>query len=104
MRFIVDLYRYIIIGLCGLAIILGAFAVIAALDVNGPLLGQYPGWVIAVAFASAVLFILSIGGLAIIVSLHDRHAELADAALELKTTLDRIADTLAYGADREHDR
>lgn len=103
MRFIVDLYRYSIIALCGLAIILGAFAIFAALDVNGPLLGQYPGWVIAVAFASAVLFILSIGGLAIIVSLHDRHAELADAAQDIKVTLDRIADTLAYGTDREHD-
>lgn len=104
MRFIVDLYRYIIVAFCAVALIAGTVTLFVALDQNGGLGAAYPGWVLAVALAVAVSFILSIGGLALVVSLHDRHADLSDTAAEMKLTLDRIADILAYGTDKEREQ
>lgn len=104
MRFIVDLYRYIIIVFCGLALIGGAVALFAALDPSGPLAGAYPAWVIAAALATAMLFILSIGGLAIIVSIHDRHAALSDSVEQTAAALERMAAALERRASMEHDR
>lgn len=94
MRFIVDLYRFIIVAFCAVALIGGAVALFAALDTNGPLAGAYPGWVSAIAAAVAVMFILTVGGLAMIISIHDRHAELANAAGTTAAALERIADRL----------
>lgn len=99
MRFIVDLYRYIIVGFCGVAIIALAFAFFTLIDQSGPA-GSYPAWSIAATLGAAVLMILSIGGLAIIVSLHDRHAELTEAAGEIIEAIDRLTETLARREDQ----
>lgn len=92
MRFIVDLYRYIIVALCGITVIALAFAFFAFIDASGPTGGAYPEWVIAATIVVAIVFVLSIGGLAIIISLHDRHAELTDAANDIRDALNRIAE------------
>ncbi|WP_375272683.1 hypothetical protein [Sphingomonas sp.] len=101
MRFIVDLYRYILVALCGITIIALAFAFFAFIDASGPTGGAYPEWVIAATIVVAIVFVLSIGGLAIIISLHDRHAELTDAAHDIRDALNRIADARP---SRESDR
>lgn len=94
MRFIVDLYRYIIVIFCGIALIGGAILLFAALDPGGPLAGAFPEWVIGASIFAAILFIQSVGGLALLVSLHDRHAALANTAYNATLALERIADRI----------
>lgn len=101
MRFIVDLYRYIIVAFCGVAVVGGAVLLFAGLDPDGPLAGAYPAWAIAVAAVVAIMFVLSIGGLALLISLHDRHAALADATQEAASALQVIARNVQYRDSRQ---
>ena len=93
MRFIVDLFRYIIFAFCGLMIIA---AVLIALNLGSVETGSWPaGLVIAAIFVVFGLVVLNLGGIAILVSMHDRHAELVEEAVELNGVLSEIARALA---------
>ncbi|ODP37084.1 hypothetical protein [Sphingomonas turrisvirgatae] len=87
MRFVVDLYRYILLTLVGLVIIGLLLLTFAAFDPNGPFQGEYATPVMLGAFTMALFLVLSVGGLAIIISIHDRHAEIADSISELVDAL-----------------
>lgn len=91
MRFIVDLYRYLLIGLCGVFLI-GFFLLLFLLH-RAPV-GLTSGLsvgIIASAAAAGVLLILSLGVTAILISLHDRHAALVDGIGEIAMSLEAIA-------------
>lgn len=74
MRFIVDLYRYLILLFCAgvlIALTLGILIVTG----NHQLFATWgPVTIISVAVA-LVMLIVSLGGIATLISIHDRHAE-----------------------------
>jgi hypothetical protein len=87
MRFVVDLYRYVLLVLLALVIIGILLLTFAAVDPNGPFQGEYATPAILAMLAAGVFLTLSIGGLAIVISIHDRHAEIADHIGELVAVL-----------------
>ncbi len=88
MRFIVDLYRYLIVALCGLILISLAYGTVAG--IGSGLFDTPMGLLWALGLAMILIFlILSIGAVAIVISIHDRHAEAVDE-------LERIADVLEW--------
>lgn len=85
MRFIVDLYRCLIYFYCAAIIIAVALAIFLALDRSGP--SSLSMDVILIGAAILSIVILNLGGIAILVSFHDRH-------IEVVKSLDRIAISL----------
>lgn len=86
MPFIVSIFKYLILAVCFLALVALALLVFAAVDPNGPLHGAAP-YVIPGALVGVVFLILNLGAVAILVSLHDRHKEIAEG-------VHRIADAI----------
>ncbi|WP_379553555.1 hypothetical protein [Qipengyuania sp. DGS5-3] len=88
MRVIVDLYRYLIIGIFALVIIGATFGLVRGL--NTGFLGTETGilWVFA-AILIIVLMILSLGMVAVAISIHDRYSEVG-------SEIERIADLMEY--------
>jgi hypothetical protein len=91
MRFIVDLFRNILIGLCAVVVIAAALLVFAAVDHSGPLGAQLTGTIVLVALSALTLLVLNIGGIAILISIHDRHVEIADNTGMMARALASIA-------------
>lgn len=95
LRFIVDLFRYLIIGFCGLVLIGLTYAIVAG--AGSELFGAAarPLWIL-VAMIVVISMILALGFVAVAISIHDRHAELV-------REVERIADVLEHqrGPDRE---
>lgn len=91
MRFVVDLYRNIILGFCALVLIASAILIFAALDRSGPLGSQITGTIILIAVGALGFLVLNLGGIAILISLHDRHVEIAESAESIASSLQRIA-------------
>lgn len=83
----VELYRYLIIGFCGLILIGITFVTLAG---TGPLLGVSLGplWALG-AIIFVITMILGFGLVAVAISIHDRHAELVKE-------VERIADLIEY--------
>lgn len=78
MRFIVDLYRYLIFGILAVLIIgvvFGGLQLGASAAIPQWVLGIY----VAGGLAVAVVLIMLIGLTATIISIHDRHVELVEA-------------------------
>lgn len=85
MRFIVDLYRYIVFAALGLLIVLTVYGVLEAGRLGGfdnPMFGAY----VAGAIALFVVVVLSLGMMATFISIRDRHVEIVD---ELRALRDR---------------
>ena len=85
MRFIVDLYRHVILGGIALAIILlvyGTLKVATSSDAYGVLVFVYGG-------LALIAVIMALGMTATFISIHDRHAELVD---ELRAIRAELAD------------
>lgn len=92
MRFIVDLYRYVILAFCGIITIAAALLVFAALDPASPLRAtEATPYALLAVFGLIILLILSLGAIATLISIHDRHAEIANAARDGALALERIA-------------
>lgn len=78
MRFIVDLYRYLIFGILAVLIIgvvFGGLQLGASANIPQWVLGIY----VAGGLAVAAVLIMLIGLTATIISIHDRHVELVEA-------------------------
>jgi hypothetical protein len=84
MRFIVDVYRYVILGGIALAIIT---VVYAALKV-GTISTAYGSTVLIGGAALIVITVMSLGITATFISLHDRHAEAVDELRALRFALE----------------
>ncbi len=95
MRFVVDLYRYIIIGLCAAVLITAALVVMAAFDHSGPLGSQLTGTIFLAAVGALALLVVSLGGVAILISIHDRHAEIAENSERIAYSLEVLANIRA---------
>ena len=90
MRFVVDLFRYIV--LAGVAVLLvgGSFLLFTALS-SGTNSSIFSGLSIATAIGFFVLGVISLGGLAGLISTHDRIAEISDHLDEISESLNTIA-------------
>ena len=95
MRFIVDLFRNILIGMCAVVVIAAALLVFAAVDHSSPLGAQLTGTIILIALSALALLILNIGGIATLISIHDRHVEIADNTEMMARALASLAATSA---------
>ena len=83
MRFIVDLYRYIIFAALALLIIGTVYVVLElgrASGFNSPMFAGYIGGAIALF----VIVVLSLGIMATFISIHDRHVEIVDELRALR--------------------
>lgn len=93
MRFLVDLYRYLIFAICGAILIVLSFSLVSGvasgvLDTTASILWGLGAIVVIVGL------ILSLGLVAVAISIHDRHAELV-------ATLERIGDLIEYRGTHE---
>ena len=89
MRFIVDLYRCLIYFYCAAIIIAVALAIFLALDRSGPSSLSMDVMLIGAAILS--ILVLNLGGIAILVSFHDRHTEVAESLDDIAASLRKIA-------------
>jgi len=93
MRFIVDLYRYLIYIFCGVAVIVTALVLFIIADVYGT--PKFTTDFIAIGVGFVVFLLLALGGIAAIVSLHDRHVEISDTLMRIASALEKMADETA---------
>jgi|GEM_PF-3489557 len=89
MKFLVEMYRYLILGFVGLILIGLTFGI--ASGFSGGLADQPLGPIqIAGMLMVASLVILSVGGIAVIISIHDRHSELVQQIERIGDVLERL--------------
>ncbi len=88
MRFLVDLYRYLIIAICGLVLIGLTYGIVIGIGSGLFDTATGPLWIFG-AVIIVVSMILGLGLVAIAISIHDRHAELVNE-------IERIADLVEY--------
>ena len=90
MAFIVSLFKYLILGACFLMLIGFALFVFAAIDPNGPIRGLATPYAIGGVLIAVVFMIINLGAIAILISLHDRHKEIASG-------VHRVAEAIEQG-------
>lgn len=99
MRFIVELYRLLILAILALALITASFVVFRVIQ-NPELTTGTSAYVMAAVFVAIVFMILSIGITATIISMHDRLASVAksaaSAADEMESVVDSLRDLVAH--------
>ena len=91
MAFIVSLFKYIILGLCFVMLVAIVFGLMWAVDSGVFQNAETAASTIALLAAGTVFFVLYIGGIAILISLHDRHRELAEGVHRIADELQRVA-------------
>jgi sensor histidine kinase regulating citrate/malate metabolism len=99
MRFLVDLYRYIIFLFCAFALIGAALIALSAADHSTALGAALTGWMLFAVIAALVVMVLGLGGTAILVSIHDRHVELVEEAERIATAVEQLAANLTKPAE-----
>jgi hypothetical protein len=87
MAFIVSLFKYIIIGFCFLLLVGIFLGIIFLLSYDGGMSAGEKVGIIAAFIGGLIFLVLNLGGIAILISLHDRHRELAEG-------VHRIADLM----------
>lgn len=90
MRFIVDLYRVILIAALAGALIFGTYLVVVAFGAGDN--GMLGGVALFTLITVAIMVVLGIGVTAAFVSIHDRIAEISESADKIVAALDRIAE------------
>jgi hypothetical protein len=91
MRFIIDLYRYLIFAFCAVIIISGTLLIVAVLDQSNSVNSYMTTTVVLTAVIAFAVLILNLGGIATLISFHDRHADLVEELEQTNATLARIA-------------
>ena len=90
MPFIVSLFKYVILGVCFLLLIGLAFIFFAVMDPTGPMQGlvSTPQALVGLLFV-AVFMVLYLGVMAILISLHDRHKEIAEGVHRIAEAIEQ---------------
>ena len=91
MRFLVDLYRVIVLAMVAVCLI-GGFYLISLLMMGGAPVELNAAAIMAM-LAGGVCFILFFGLTATFISIHDRIAEISHQSARLADALERIADS-----------
>jgi hypothetical protein len=89
MAFIASLFKYLILGACFLMLVGIALVVFAAVDPDGPMQGLLTPYAIGGGFLGLVFMIINLGAIAILISLHDRHKEIAQGVHRIAEALER---------------
>lgn len=90
MRFVVDLYRVILIAALAGALMFGTYLVVVAFGAGDN--GTLGGIALFSLITVAIMVVLGIGVTAAFVSIHDRIAEISESADKIVAALDRIAE------------
>ena len=90
MRFLVDLYRLLIVGMCGLILVGVIFIALSVVTSSGAV-ASLSGPVLLGCATALVFLVLSLGGVAILMSLHDRHIELVEQITAVAEASQRVA-------------
>jgi len=90
-RFIVDLYRFLIFILCGAVLIGVTIAVLSASTVETGINPNIFWPAVGLGIFVLVMTILSLGITATFISIHDRHAELAEDVSRLADAAEKLA-------------
>ncbi|MGS1018113.1 hypothetical protein [Allosphingosinicella humi] len=91
MRFIVDLYRWLVllgIGCLLIGVVYAGLKIATAEGDFGPFTGVY----VAIAFAVFIGIVLAFGLTAAFISIHDRHCELVDELRRMRESLQSHGD------------
>ena len=86
MRFIVDFYRYVILGGIGLSITFIVFVALQLWSSDVGAFGLTGVWLGVAAFVLAI-FVMSLGITATFISMHDRHADLVGEVRALREAM-----------------
>ena len=97
MRLIVELFRYVIIVFLGLMVVGVTIACFYIIDQGLEDTAATPIW-FAVAVVLFFYTILSLGLLAILFSMHDRHVELVDQTSRLADSIETLARSEQLGS------
>lgn len=87
MRFIVDLYKLLIYVVLALLIIGVAIIVAEMMRAGGPANPAFGAIGVVGAVVTLIIVVLNLGILATFLSIHDRHAEIADTLREMRDDL-----------------
>jgi hypothetical protein len=93
MSFIVSMVKYVILGGLFFTLVAGVVGLLFLFGGDLPVPPEARLTVAAGGIAMFLLFVLSFGGVAILISLHDRHREIAEG-------VHRIADALEFNPQR----
>ncbi|MCW2391915.1 uncharacterized membrane protein YhaH (DUF805 family) [Sphingobium sp. B1D7B] len=93
MPFIVSLYKYLIFGFCFIILVAIVLGLMFVLNSGNAGMDEVTPYAIATAIAALMMLVLSLGAIAILISLHDRHREIAEG-------IDRVAAALEHWQDR----
>jgi hypothetical protein len=88
MRFIVDFYRYVILAGIG-AMIIAVVYIALELASQESFLSQLSGVWLALGMLGIALYVMTLGMTATFISVHDRHAEIADELRALREHLEQ---------------
>jgi hypothetical protein len=94
MSFIVSMVKYVILGGLFITLVAGVVGLLFLFSNDLPFPPEAKLSIAAGGIAIFLLLVLSFGGVAILISLHDRHREIAEA-------VHRIADALDADAQRK---
>lgn len=93
MPFIVSLYKYLIFAFCFAILVMIALAVMVGMDPANPMAEALTPYMIASAIMAVIFLVLCLGSLAILISLHDRHREIAEGIDRIAIALERAANS-----------
>lgn len=88
MRFLVELYRYLILIFLVLTIVAVSF-VVAKFAMSTGVENQMTGWMVAGSILGAIIVILSLGVTATFISMHDRLCDIATSTERLAARIER---------------
>jgi hypothetical protein len=91
-RFIVDIYRYMLLGLSGVTIISTMVVIFMVLDPSINNNWATIGSTLLICLVVLLLLVIGLSGIAILISMHDRHAELVDEAADIALSLRRLTE------------
>ncbi len=89
MRFLVDLYRFLLLAALGLGVVAASYVVFALFMQNSAWKQEFGGLALIAVIVVGVLVILSIGLTATFISMHDRMADIAENTDRIATALER---------------
>lgn len=91
MPFIVSLVKYIIFFGCFVVLVGVGLLLIAVFDSQNPMAASVTPMALAWAAGFLVFLVLSLGGVATLISLHDRHREIAEGIHRIAEALESAA-------------
>ena len=88
MLFIVSLYKYLIFAFCFVILVMVALGVMVSVDPANPMAEALTPYMMAFAILGFMFLVLCLGSVAVLISIHDRHREIAEGIDRMATVLE----------------